>query len=87
MSREELETFWWVVVYAGAVGCGIVLLRTLFVPPSGAGTSGGKSPFEVWIEFSRERAHQELQADLEKYRIDRGIHRTQAPQEAREQTS
>lgn len=84
MQRDELETLWWVVLYVGAVGGGVVLLRTLFVPP----VTGARSPFEVWMEFSRERAHQELEADLEKYRIDRGIHRTQAQaQEGRDQTS
>lgn len=86
MQRDELETLWWIVLYAGAVGGGVVLLRTLFVPPRGTtGDPGGeKSPFQIWIEFSRERAKQELEADLEKYRIDRGIHRTQT--EARDQT-
>lgn len=85
MQRDELETLWWIVLYAGVVGAGIVLLRTLFVPPRGA--NGGKSPFEVWIEFSRERAQQELEADLEKYRIDKGlVHRSrESARDTREQ--
>lgn len=81
MGKDELQTLWWIVVYLGALSSGIVILRTLFVPPRAGGTldspKAEKSPFQIWIEFSRERAHQELEADLEKYRIDRGlIHRT-----------
>lgn len=79
MNREELETLWWVALYAGAVGAGVVLLRTLFVPPRGAtgDMKGEKSPFQLWLEFSRERAQHELEADLEKYRIDKGlVHRS-----------
>jgi hypothetical protein len=78
MHRDELETLWWVVLYVGALVGGVTLTRTLFVPPRGTtgDTKGEKSPFQLWLEFSRERAQHELEADLEKYRIDKGlIHR------------
>jgi len=78
MYREELETLWWVVLYVGALVGLVAFMRTLFVPPRGAtgDPKGEKSPFQLWLEFSRERAQHELEADLEKYRIDKGlIHR------------
>jgi hypothetical protein len=83
MSRDELETLWWALVYVGGLVGVITFLRTVFVPPGGAPEGKEKSPFQLWLEFSRERAQHELEADLEKYRIDRGIHRSQ---DARDQT-
>lgn len=73
MNREELETLWWVAVYVGGLAGAITFMRTLFVPPGGAPEGKEKSPFQLWLEFSRERAQHELEADLEKYRIDKGL--------------
>jgi hypothetical protein len=76
MNREEADLVWFVVLYVGALVGVLVFLRTVFVPPPGpTGPSGEqrKSPFEAWLEFSRGRAQEDIRAELEKYRIDRGL--------------
>lgn len=78
MGHEELGLVWSIVMYVGALVGVLVLLRTLFVPPSGG--NDRKSPFETWIEFSQKRSQENLRAELEKYRIDRGLaHSTRDP--------
>jgi hypothetical protein len=78
VNREEADLVWYIVLYVGAITSAIVFLRTLFVPPATpAGSTERKSPFELWMAFSQQRAQEELQADLEKYKIDKGlVHRT-----------
>lgn len=73
MNKEQLDALWLIVVYAGALVGLIAFLRTLFVPPRGGIDEKDRSPFQIWLEFSRERAEHELNADLEKYRIDKGL--------------
>lgn len=73
MNKEQLDALWLIVVYAGALVGLIAFLRTLFVPPRGGLDEKDRSPFQIWLEFSRERAEHELNADLEKYRIDKGL--------------
>lgn len=74
MSREEIDLVWFVVAYGGGVAAVLVFLRTLFVPPkTPAGGDYRKAPFEVWLEYSQRRAQEDLRAELEKYRIDRGL--------------
>jgi hypothetical protein len=73
MNREEVDLVWFVVLYVGALVGVLVFLRTIFVPPAGASGEQRKSPFEAWLEFSRGRAQEDIRAELEKYRIDRGL--------------
>ena len=74
MNREELETLWWAIVYVGALAGLVTFLRTIFVPPkTPAGGDYQQAPFEVWLEYSQRRAQEDLRAELEKYRIDRGL--------------
>ena len=73
MNKEQLDALWLIVLYVGALAALIAFLRTLFVPPRGGVDEKDRSPFQIWLEFSRERAEHELNADLEKYRIDKGL--------------
>lgn len=74
MHKDEIDLVWYVVLYVGGIVGAIVFLRTLFVPPATpSGSAERKSPFELWMEFSQQRAREELQADLEKYKIDKGL--------------
>lgn len=80
MNREEAELVWFVVAYVGAIVALLVFLRTVFVPPSIPTGGQRKSPFEAWLEFSQQRAQEDIRAELEKYRIDRGLaHPTREP--------
>ena len=74
MNREEIDLAWFIVIYGGALAGLVTLLRTIFVPPkTSAGGDYRKAPFEVWLEYSQRRAQEDLRAELEKYRIDRGL--------------
>jgi hypothetical protein len=74
MHREELDLIWFAVTYGGGLIGILVFLRTIFVPPkTPAGGDYRKAPFEVWLEYSQKRAQEDLRAELEKYRIDRGL--------------
>ena len=74
MHKDEIDLIWYIVVYVGGLIGAIVLFRTLFVAPSGGtGATDHKSPFELWMAFSQQRAQEDLQADLEKYKIDKGL--------------
>jgi hypothetical protein len=74
MRREEIDLVWFIVAYGGGLCATLVFLRTIFVPPK-TSASGEylKAPFEVWLEYSQKRAQEDLRAELEKYRIDRGL--------------
>lgn len=73
-DRELWNMIWWIVIYVGGLGAFVTVMRVLFVPPKAKeGQAPDKSPFQIWVEFSRERLKQELEADLEKYRIDKGL--------------
>lgn len=73
VEKELWNMLWWVVLYIGGLAAFVIALRIVFVPPKGSGGQTEKSPFQLWVEFSRERLKQEIEADLEKYRIDKGL--------------
>lgn len=68
--NADKNDFIWLAIYGGLGISALVILRTIFVP---SGSGDRKSPFEVWLEFSQKRAQEDLRAELEKYRIDRGL--------------
>lgn len=72
-EKELMSMIWWIVLYLGGLSAFVIIMRVLFVPPKSKEGQTEKSPFQLWIEFSRERLKQEIEADLEKYRIDKGL--------------
>lgn len=73
-DRELWSMAWWAVFYIGGLAALVTAMRVIFVPPkTKEGQPAERSPFQIWVEFSKERLKQETEADLEKYRIDKGL--------------